>query len=192
MTEREISRSVAQGLLKHGADKFNYVSSLAGNGTYDRFCQHPTDRKVRKGELLWCDLSAIYRDYCSDMSSFAVIGGQSDEQRKLSDLARDIHLKAVGYMRPGLRAKDVMAFIGKAYADAGHPWNFDIGRCGHGIGLELAEQPSIDANSEIVLRPGMTIAFEPAILAEKGLFNMEEDVLITEDGCEVLAEMWPR
>jgi Xaa-Pro aminopeptidase len=192
MTEREISRSVAQGLLKHGADKFNYVSSLAGSGTYDRFCQLPTDRKVRKGELLWCDLSAIYRDYCSDMSSFAVIGGQGDEHRKLSDLARAIHLKAVDYMRPGLRAKDVMAFIGKAYADAGHPWNFDIGRCGHGIGLELAEQPSIDANSDIELRPGMTIAFEPAILAEKGLFNMEEDVLITEDGCEVLAEMWPR
>jgi Xaa-Pro dipeptidase len=192
MTERDISRSIAQGLLKHGADKFNYVSSLAGNGTYDRFCQLPTDREVRKGELLWCDLSAIYRDYCSDMSSFVVVGGCTGENRRLSDLSRDIHLRAIDYMRPGLMAKDVMKFVAKAYEDAGFGWNFDIGRCGHGVGLELGEQPSLDANSDVVLRPGMTLAFEPAILTESGVFNMEEDLVITDDGCEVLAEMWPR
>ena len=61
-----------------------------------------------------------------------------------------------------------------------------------GIGLELAEQPSLDANSDVVLKPGMTLAFEPAILDECGLFDMEEDILITEDGCEVLAPVWPR
>jgi Xaa-Pro dipeptidase len=192
MSEREISSSIAQGLLKHGADKFNYVSSLAGNGTYDRFCQLPTDREVKKGELLWCDLSAIYRDYCSDMSSFVVVGGCTGENQRLSDLSRDIHLRAIEYMRPGLLAKDVMKFVAKAYEDAGYGWNFDIGRCGHGVGLELGEQPSLDANSNVVLQPGMTLAFEPAILTESGVFNMEEDVLITDDGCEVLAEMWPR
>jgi Xaa-Pro aminopeptidase len=192
MTEREISRSIALGLLKYGADKFNYVSSLAGKGTYDRFCQLPTDRPVRKGELLWCDLSAIYRDYCSDMSSFTVVGGLTSEHRKLSELARSIHLKAVDYMRPGQKAKDVMAFVGKAYEDAGFKWNFDIGRCGHGVGLELGEQPSLDGNSDVILQPGMTLAFEPAILTECGVFDMEEDVVITEEGCEVLAEVWPR
>jgi Xaa-Pro aminopeptidase len=192
MTEREISRTIAQGLLRHGADKFNYVSALAGNGSYDRFCQLPTDRKVKKGELVWCDLSAIYRDYCSDMSSFTVVGGPTDDHKRYADLARTIHMKALAYMRPGLRARDVMTFIRKAYEDSGFKYNFDIGRCGHGIGLELAEQPSIDAGSDIVLQPGMTIAFEPAILTDSGVFNMEEDVLITEDGCEVLAEMWPR
>lgn len=192
MTEREISSAIAQDLLKNGADKFNYVSSLAGNGTYDRFCQLPTDRKVKKGELLWCDLSAIYRDYCSDMSSFVVVGGANDEYRKLSDLSRSVHLQAVSYMRPGLKAKDVMTFVGKAYEDAGFGWNFNIGRCGHGVGLELGEQPSLDANSDVVLQPGMTLAFEPAILDDRGVFNMEEDILITEDGCEILAEVWPR
>ncbi|MGH9681841.1 MAG: M24 family metallopeptidase, partial [Candidatus Acidiferrales bacterium] len=54
------------------------------------------------------------------------------------------------------------------------------------------EQPSLDANSDVVLQPGMTLAFEPAILTESGVFDMEEDVVITEDGCEVLAEVWPR
>jgi Xaa-Pro dipeptidase len=192
MTEREISRSIALSLLKYGADKVNYVSSLAGDGTYDRFCQLPTDRKVRKGELLWCDLSAIYRDYCSDMSSFVVVGGPTSEHMKLYDLAKSVHMKAIEYMRPGLTASDVMAFVRKAYVDAGQDWNFNIGRCGHGVGLELGEQPSLDANSKVVLQPGMTLAFEPAILTEKGVFDMEEDVVITEDGCEVLAEVWPR
>jgi Xaa-Pro aminopeptidase len=179
-------------LLKHGADKFNYVSSIAGDGTYDCFCQLPTDRKVKKGELLWCDLSAIYRDYCSDMSSFAVVGGLTSEHQRLSDISRKIHLETVAYLRPGLKARDVMAFVGKAYEDAGFDWNFDIGRCGHGVGLELGEQPSIDANSDVVLQPGMTLAFEPAILTQNGVFNMEEDIVITQNGCEVLAEVWPR
>ena len=78
-------------------------------------------------------------------------------------------------MAPGLKASEVMGFVGKCYADAGYDWNFKIGRCGHGIGLELAEQPSLDANSDVVLKPGMTLAFEPAILDECGLFDMEED-----------------
>jgi Xaa-Pro aminopeptidase len=192
MTERDAARMIGLGLINGGADKFNYVSSIAGRGTYDRFCQLPTDRVIETGDQLWCDLSAIYRDYCSDMSSFVVIGGASNEQQHLSEVARLVHLKTVDYMRPGLRARDVMAYVGRCYEDAGYGWNFDIGRCGHGVGLELAEQPSLDANSDVVLQPGMTLAFEPAILDDCGLFDMEEDIVITEDGCEVLAPVWPR
>ena len=192
MTERDAARLVSIGLLEGGADKFNYVSGIAGKGRYEQFCQHPTDRVICKGELFWCDLSAIYRDYCSDMSSFVVLGGASDEQKKLADLSREVHLKSINFIKPGLKAKDVMNFVAKCYVDAGFEWNFNIGRCGHGIGLELAEQPSIDAHSEVILQPGMTLAFEPAILTEVGLFNMEEDLVVTDDGCEVLAQVWPR
>src|SRR5262245_17522618 len=88
MTERQIANLIARSLLQHGADKFNYVSAIAGEGTYEQFCRLPTDRRVNKGELLWCDLSAIYRDYCSDMSSFIVVGGTTDAHRKFIEMAR--------------------------------------------------------------------------------------------------------
>lgn len=192
MTEREVANRIAIGLLKHGADKYNYVSAIAGSGTYDQFCRLPTDRKINKGELLWCDLSAVYRDYCSDMSSFVVVGGASDEQQRFIDVARGVHLKTLDYIRPGITARDVMRFVRQAYRQSGFDWNFDIGRCGHGIGLELAEQPSLDDNSNVVLQAGMTLAFEPAILAEHGVYDMEENLLVTENGCTVLAEVWPR
>ena len=192
MTEREIAKKIAVGLLKHGADKYNYVSAIAGDGTYDQFCRLPTDRKIEEGELLWCDLSAIYRDYCSDMSSFIVVGEASEEQKKFTKVARSVHLQTLEYIRPGIRASDVMKFVRQGYRDRGFDWNFDIGRCGHGIGLELAEQPSLDDNSKVVLQAGMTLAFEPAILAEHGVYDMEEDLLVTESGCTVLAEVWPR
>ena len=87
MTEREVANKIAMGLLQNGADKYNYVSAIAGNGTYDQFCRLPTDRKIKNGELVWCDLSTIYRDYCSDMSSFIVVGGASDEQQRFTDVA---------------------------------------------------------------------------------------------------------
>ena len=142
MTERDVARMIACTLLQEGADKVNYVSAIAGHGTYDQFCQLPTDRVIRKGELLWSDLSAIYRDYCSDMSSFVVVGEASDEQKRLSDLARDVHLKSVEFLRPGLKGRDVMEFVGKCYREAGYEWNFKIGRCGHGVGLEPARYGS--------------------------------------------------
>ena len=192
MTEREVANRIAVSLLSHGADKFNYVSAIAGPGTYDQFCRLPTDRKIRNGELLWCDLSTIYRDYCSDMSSFVVVGEASDEQKRFTEVARNVHLETLEYIRPGIGARDVMQQVKQAYRNSGFDWNFDIGRCGHGIGLELAEQPSLDDNSDVVLQPGMTLAFEPAILADHGVYDMEEDLLITESGCTVLAEVWPR
>jgi len=192
MTERAVANLVAVRLLQLGADKFNYVSAIAGNGTYEQFCRLPTDRAVNKGELVWCDLSTIYRDYCSDMSSFVVVGGATDAHRRYMDIARDVHLKMVEFIKPGIRACDVMRHVKECYQKAGLDWNFDIGRCGHGIGLELAEQPSLDDNSTVVLQPGMTLALEPAILTDNGVYDMEEDVLVTESGCEVLAPVWPR
>jgi Xaa-Pro aminopeptidase len=192
MSERQIANEVGRSLLQHGADKFNYVSAIAGEGTYEQFCRLPTDRQVSEGELVWCDLSAIYRDYCSDMSSFVVVGGATEAHRKFIDIARDVHLGMVDFIRPGLRACDVMHHVKESYRKAGLDWNFDIGRCGHGIGLELAEQPSLDDNSTVVLEPGMTLALEPAVLTHNGVYDMEEDVLVTEDGCEVLAPVWPR
>jgi Xaa-Pro aminopeptidase len=192
MTERVVANMIGVRLLQLGADKFNYVSTIAGNGTYEQFCRLPTDRPVSRGELVWCDLSTIYRDYCSDMSSFVVVGGATDAHRRFMDIARDVHLGMIEFIKPGLRACDVMRHVKEAYQKARLDWNFDIGRCGHGIGLELAEQPSLDDNSMVVLEPGMTLALEPAILTDNGVYDMEEDVLVTEHGCEVLAPVWPR
>lgn len=192
LTEREISNLIARSLLENGADKVNYASATAGEGRYHMFCQLPTDRPVKRGEVVWCDVSAIYRDYCSDMSSFVTVGDSSDKQKRLAELARHVHMKSIDALRPGVPAKDVMATVNRFYREAGLAWNFKIGRCGHGIGLELAEQPSLDDNSDVILERGMVIAFEPAILDECGLFGMEEDILVTDEGPEVLATIWPR
>ena len=192
MTEREVSKMISLRLLEKGADKVNYVSAIAGEGTYDQFCQLPTDRPIQTGELVWSDLSCIYRDYCSDMSSFTVVGEPNDQQKRHADLARSVHFKALDMIRPQITGWQVMEFVARCYIDAGFDWNFKIGRCGHGVGLELAEQPSIDAHCDVVLKPGMTLAFEPAILAGCGVFDMEEDIVITEEGCDVLGPVWPR
>ena len=148
--------------------------------------------RVSEGELVWCDLSAIYRDYCSDMSSFVVVGGATEAHRKFIDIARDVHLGMVDFIRPGLRSCDVMHHVKESYRKTGLDWNFDIGRCGHGIGLELAEQPSLDDNSTVVLEPGMTLALEPAVLTHNGVYDMEEDVLVTEGARACLAALGRR
>jgi len=121
-----------------------------------------------------------------------IIGPPSDEQKNLAEKIHKAHLKSIEAMRPGIKACELREIVGKNFDDVGVDWTFKIGRSGHGIGLEMAEQPSIDPYNQVVLETGMTIAMEPAILADCGLFNMEEDILITEEGSEVLGPTWPR
>ena len=82
----------------------------------------------------------------------------------------------------------------KIYETCGHemekhglPWSFECGRAGHGVGLQLTEPPSIAGCDSTVLQPGMVITCEPGYVCDLGCFDIEENVLVTEDGFEILS-----
>ena len=69
----------------------------------------------------------------------------------------------------------------------GLPWSFDCGRAGHGVGLQLTEPPSIATCDDTLLQPGMVVTCEPGYVNEIGCFDIEENILVTEDGYEILS-----
>lgn len=155
----------------------------------------PTSRRLRESELLLVDWGACNaRLYKSDLTRVlrtnrntpSSDGPKLDHVHAVVDAARRAAVRAV---RPGAVAKDVDAAARGVIAEAGFGDRFEHG-LGHGIGLEVHEAPAIRPNSDAVLRPGMVFTIEPGVyLPGWGGVRIEDDVLVTEDGCEVLTSV---
>jgi Xaa-Pro aminopeptidase len=97
--------------------------------------------------------------------------------------------RAIAAIRPGVRAHDVDAEARSVIEQAGFGRFFDHG-VGHGLGMEIHELPRLRKQSETILQPGMIVTVEPGIyLPDWGGIRIEDDVLVTSDGCEVLTHL---
>src|SRR5262249_38147670 len=97
--------------------------------------------------------------------------------------------RAIASIRPGVRAQDVDAEARSVIEDAGFGRFFDHG-VGHGLGMDIHEAPRLRKDSETILQPGMIVTVEPGIyLPDWGGIRIEDDVLVTSDGCEVMTTL---
>ena len=187
MTEREISMLAQQCMLEGGAEYPGFVIITSGEGNYERISAISSDRRIQKGDLLWLDLGAVYNGYWSDFCRAGVVGPISDERNKMQDDIYDATDEAASIMRPGTPIRDVAYACGKALEKRGYSATYDCGRMGHGMGLMSTEPPSVTVRDEGILKPGMIINLEPGILVDSGVFCIEENYVITEDGYERLS-----
>jgi Xaa-Pro aminopeptidase len=156
----------------------------------------PTSKRLHEAGLLLVDWGAIGpRHYKSDLTrvldtrrnSTSIPAGPRLEE--IHALVLRAQQEAIRTVRPGVVAKDIDAAARSVISASGHGEHFNHG-LGHGIGLQVHEAPAIRPLSETVLRPGMVFTIEPGIyLPGWGGVRIEDDVLVTEDGCEVLTHV---
>jgi Xaa-Pro aminopeptidase len=157
----------------------------------------PTGRAVAGAELVLVDWGASGRLYKSDLTRVLVSPNGRPSSRPAGDgkleevygvvlRAQEAAIRAV---RPGAKGHEVDAAARAVIAAAGYGDHFGHG-LGHGLGLQVHEAPALRPNSEAVLQPGMIVTVEPGVyLAGWGGVRIEDDVLVTEDGCEVLTHV---
>ncbi|MFW6381114.1 MAG: M24 family metallopeptidase [Bacillota bacterium] len=186
MTEREIGLELEYFMKKAGgtANAFDFIVASG----YRSSLPHgvASDKRVRQGELITIDFGTVSQGYCSDMTRTFVLGQATGRQREIYELVLEAHLKVIEEIKPGMSGREADALARDLIKEAGYGDNFGHG-LGHGLGIEVHEQPRLSYTSETTLEPGMVVTDEPGIyLPDWGGVRIEDDLLITEDGCRVL------
>jgi Xaa-Pro dipeptidase len=187
-SEAEVGRRIYMNLLENGCDG---VFALAlGTGEGARVIGSPTQRQLRTGDMVRFDTDAIYNGYFSDVGRMAVVGQPNAEQIKAYQNQIEMKKAIFDFMRPGRTCSEVHAFyLKQADRLKMQLFIYPFEGLGHGLGVNTAEFPNLNAGYETVLEPGMIFAIEPDASGPEGeVMHTEDDVLVTTDGVEVLSQ----
>lgn len=192
MNEHDIARTFRVELTRQGADAIPFMAVTAGASGYDQIIVGPNDRDVAAGDVLFIDLGATFDGYFCDFDRNFACGDVDDETKKTQDIVWRATEAGIAAARPGATPADLAAAMVSVMADAGATGG-NVGRLGHGLGLQLTEPPSNMAGDGTVLEPGMVMTIEPGMDYGDGkMLVHEENVVITEDGCRLLTTRAPR
>jgi Xaa-Pro dipeptidase len=197
MTEREVAAELVVQTLRAGSDADLPFAPIVASGP-NAALPHAfvTDRVIQPGDLLTLDWGAATRSYFADLTRTFVVGGAvggeiDPELKKIYELVKGANAAGKAAARPGVTCASVDAAARKVIADGGYG-EFFTHRVGHGLGLEGHEDPSMHGRNEMRLEAGMTFTVEPGIyLPGKGGVRIEDDVVVTANGCESLST-YPR
>ena len=185
----EAFRAFKVALLKAGAENVPYLVGGAGVGGYSDVISPPDDSPLRSGDVLMLDTGASLKGYFADFDRNFAIGQATDAARTAYGTlwrATEAGLKAA---YPGARAAEVFQAM-TTIIDQGAS---DVGRFGHGIGMQLTEPPSLIGFEETILAHGMVISIEPSLTYSPGKIMVhEENIVITDGGPQLLSERAPR
>lgn len=145
-------------------------------------------KKIRKGDLLILDFGCRYDGYHSDLTRTIAVGKVTKEKRRIYETVLEAQQKAIANARSGLSGKKLDQVARNVIRKAGYDKYFKHS-LGHGLGLQVHELPKISPLSKDVLCEGNVITIEPGIyIPSIGGVRIEDDVLITGNGCEVLTK----
>ncbi|WP_133153725.1 M24 family metallopeptidase, partial [Vibrio tasmaniensis] len=163
---------------------------IAGSGPdgYDSIIMGPTDRIIEPGDVLIIDTGAVRDGYFSDFDRNWAFGHASEQTKAAYRATYEATTKGFEAAKPGATTTDIYNAMWGVLEANGALGN-DVGRLGHGLGMELTERPSNTATDNTVLKPGMVMTLEPGMVYAPGKSMVhEENIVITEDGAEWLSK----
>ncbi len=189
VTERQTAARLVYEMQKLGAQGETFPSIVAFGPNSSIPHAVPGERKLKRNEPLLFDWGAHVNWYGSDLTRVVWLGSIPARLRKIFDIVREAHDRATEAVRPGITAHDVDRAARSVIEKAGYGKLFNHAT-GHGMGLVAHEIPRIGKGTPTVLEPGMVITIEPGIyLPGVGGIRLEDDVLVTKTGYEVLTSL---
>ena len=187
MTEREAFQAFRAEILHQGADDVPYLVGATGPGGIDDIIRQPSDRTIGDGDLLIFDTGSTYDGHFSDFDRNFAFGhadrGAVDAYRAVWE-ATEAGLEAC---RPGATTTEVFTAMNAVLQANGSLGN-DVGRMGHGLGMQVTEWPSHTATDGTVIEENMVLTLEPGLLWAPGKAMVhEENLVVRADGPELLS-----
>ena len=186
-TEAEVGADITAAIVEAGHAEAAFV--IVGSGPNGASPHHElSDREIRAGDVVVVDIGGpLPSGYYSDCTRTYAVGAEPPARVQDAYAAlQDAQERAVAAVRPGVTAEQVDAAARAHLTDAGLGERF-LHRTGHGIGLDVHEDPYIVGGNALPLEPGMAFSVEPGVyLAGEWGARIEDIVVVTDDGCERL------
>ncbi len=180
LSEKEISDKIKELLIEFGGEDLSFEPIVASGPNSSMPHYSGNERLIEEQDLVILDFGCVYGGYCSDTSRTVFIGEPTKEQRKVYEIVLEANIKAEEAAREGIRAEELDQIARKVITDAGYGQYF-INRTGHGIGVEIHEEPYIKDGNKEVLKTGMAFSIEPGIYIP-GKFGMRVEDIVLIDG----------
>lgn len=189
-TERDVADAIEAGLRRCGATGSSFPPIVAVGLRAALPHARPTrTARLADADFVLIDWGASGEPYKSDLTRVLLTGKVTSKFEAIYRTVLAAQERAIAAIRPGARAQDIDAEARAVIDAAGFGGFFDHG-LGHGIGMEIHEAPRIRKGSPDILQPGNVITIEPGIyLPDWGGIRIEDDVLVTEDGWEILSRL---
>ena len=191
-SEIKITNIMKKKMLDLGADYILYMSCASGPGGYDQIICEPTEKKLINGDILVIDTGSTHDGYFCDFDRNFGFGKISNSSHLAYEILWEATEIGIQKAKPGNTCSDINNAMLKILSKNSPVYN-NVGRMGHGLGLQVTEPPSIMKNDKTLLKENMIITIEPSLeYAPNTMIVHEENILITKNGCEILTSRTPR
>ena len=191
-TEREAVHKLKIDILNRGADSVPFMPGISGQGGVSQIVCGPTDRILDDGDILFIDTGSTFDGYFCDFDRNYAFGKVASDVEKVYQIlwqATEIGIKTA---IPGATTNDIFNAMNKVIQDGGTIGN-NVGRLGHGLGLQLTEPPSHRLGEKTVIKENMVLTIEPAMEYAPGkMIVHEENIIIQQDGAELITKRAPK
>jgi Xaa-Pro aminopeptidase len=204
-SEKELANVIGSTMMEKGAD-FGRGVIIVSSGAKKLMWwdSTPSDYRFKKGDLIMVDGGCTFKGYCSDMVRTAIIGEPTEQQEKMYDVALKANKACLEVLKPRVAIGKIWDAAAEVWRQEGLPKDFaqkrirdGEGQMGHALGLDIHEPPAIFAGSKTPLKRGMVLAVEPynthngvwPFREAKAWYCAEDDVVVTENGYELLTPM---
>lgn len=188
ISEKDVEIELISQIRRLGGDREAFDPIIASGP--NAACPHasPTDCVIQPDSFVKLDFGARYKHYNGDITRTVPVGDPGDKFREIYDIVLGAQLAAIEAIAPGKTGREIDSVARDYIANAGYGENFGHG-LGHALGVDVHDGPGFSVSSDIVLEPGMLLTVEPGIYIEGwGGIRIEDDVLVTDTGCEVLTD----
>lgn len=184
MTEKELAFELNYQMIKNGAEGFAFETIVASGPNSSMPHAVPTDRKIEENDIVLFDFGAKYNGYCSDCSRTIFIGNVTQKQRKYYEFVLEEQKKAIENFKDETNLKTIVKNRETDYRLENLSL---IHALGHGVGLEIHEEPFLRSTVDYILKKDTIIAIEPGVYfpGEFGI-RIEDTCRVTKDRCETL------